>query len=175
MKRRKTLFMMLAAMFLAFGLLLPLLTGANRVLGNLLCLMHLPILLCGFVCGPWWGLAVGVITPLLRSLLFGAPPVPTCLFMAAELAVYGFLSGLLYRLLPKKLPFLYVALIVAMLAGRAVNGIVQLLVTGAEAYTLPYFLTTNFANAWLGILVQIVLIPLIVGALTRAKKLPIEK
>ena len=97
----------------------------------MLCPMHIPALLCGFVCGWGWGLAVGFIAPLLRSVLFGMPDMfPTAVSMAFELAAYGLFSGLLYQLLPKKRSNIYVSLILAMLGGRIVWGIAMTIISG---------------------------------------------
>ena len=41
----------LAAMFLAAGLVLPFVTGQIPQIGSMLLPMHLPVLLCGLVCG----------------------------------------------------------------------------------------------------------------------------
>ena len=79
-----------SALYLAIALVLPFLTGQIPQIGSMLCPMHIPALLCGFVCGWGWGLAVGFIAPLLRSVLFGMPDMfPTAVSMAFELAVYG--------------------------------------------------------------------------------------
>ena len=84
----------LAALFLALAFVLPMVTGHLPQVGNMLCPMHFPILLCGFVLGGPWGLAVGFAAPLLRSVLFGMPPMfPIAISMAFELAVYGAVSG----------------------------------------------------------------------------------
>ena len=88
--------LILAAMFLALAMVLPILTGQLQQTGNALCPMHILVLLCGFFCGPWYALAVGAIAPLLRFLLFGMPPLmPIGIAMCFELATYGFVSGLL--------------------------------------------------------------------------------
>ncbi len=167
--------MIYAALCLALCMVLPFLTANNPMLGNVFCLMHIPVLLCGFICGPWWGLAVGAIAPLLRSVTIGMPPLfPTAVAMAFELAVYGLISGLLYRALPKKPWALFVALIVAMLAGRLVSGAVQFAFLGLfhTKYSMQTFLTASFVTPWPGILIQIVLIPAIVLALDKAGLLP---
>ena len=92
-----------AALYLAIALVLPFVTGQIPQIGEALCPMHIPVLLCGFVCGWPYGLAVGLVAPLLRSALFGMPRLfPTAVAMTPELAVYGALAGLCYRLLPKK-------------------------------------------------------------------------
>ncbi|MBQ4316955.1 MAG: ECF transporter S component, partial [Clostridia bacterium] len=48
-----------SSMFLALALLLPFLTAQIKPFGSALCPMHLPVILCGFICGPSWGMAVG--------------------------------------------------------------------------------------------------------------------
>ena len=104
-----------SALYLAIALVLPFLTGQIPQIGSMLCPMHIPALLCGFVCGWPWGLAVGFIAPLLRSALFGMPTMfPAAVAMAFELAAYGAVAGLLYRVLPKRTGCIYVALIAAM-------------------------------------------------------------
>ena len=93
--------------------------------------MRSPVLLCGFCCGPWYALAVGLVEPLLRFAFFGMPPLmPTGIAMCFELATYGFVSGLLYKLLPGKKVFTYVTLIAAMLAGRIIWGIARVILAG---------------------------------------------
>ena len=162
--------MVLAAMFLALALTLPFVTGAIPELGNALCPMHIPVLLCGFFCGPWYGLAVGLTAPLLRSVLFGAPPLmPIGIAMSFELAAYGLLSGLLYRILPKRRPYLYVSLLSAMLGGRLVWGAVRVILygLGKSPFGWAAFLSGAFTNAIPGIVVQIVLIPVLVMALEK--------
>ena len=89
---------------LALCLLLPFLTGQIPQVGSMLCPMHIPVLICGLACGWPYGLVVGLIAPIFRSLLFGMPPLfPTATAMAFELAAYGAISGILYLLLPKKI------------------------------------------------------------------------
>ena len=104
--------LVLAALFLALAFVLPLLTGQVPKVGNMLCPMHFPVLLCGFVLGGPWGLAVGFAAPLLRSVLFGMPPMfPVAISMAFELATYGLVSGLLWRRAKHSLPALYAVLL----------------------------------------------------------------
>lgn len=177
MKNKNLLKLTYAAVCLALCLVLPFLTGQIPQIGSKLLPMHIPVLLCGFLCGPVWGCAVGLIAPILRSLLFSMPPLfPTATAMAFELAAYGLLAGLFYRLLPKKTPYLYVALILAMIGGRLVWGLAQTVLMGmtGKSFTLTAFWTGAFANAWPGIILQLVLIPPVVAALKKAKLMPNE-
>jgi len=178
----------LSAMFLALCFVLPYLTGNNYQLGSMLLLMHIPVLLCGFACGWSWGLAVGFIAPLLRSLLVGAPPMPnTAVPMAFELAAYGLFAGLFYHWLSnasfklfgspsekaKTAVALYGSLILAMLLGRVVWGLAKFafisLFIPDGVFTMAMFISGAFVVAWPGILVQLVIIPPIVLALKRLR------
>ena len=157
-------------MLLALALVLPFLTGQIPQIGNLLCPMHIPVLLCGFFCGPWYGLAVGFIAPLLRFAMFGSPPlIPMGVAMCFELATYGLVSALLYRALPKKKTYIYVSLIGAMLAGRAVWGAARVILWGLGKADFGWaaFLTGAFTGAVPGIVLQLVLIPVLVMALNK--------
>ena len=161
-----------SALFLALCLVLPFLTGQIPQIGQMLSPMHIPVLLCGFVCGWGWGLAVGFIAPLLRSVLFGMPALyPTAVAMAFELAAYGALAGILYKAFPKKIPYIYLTLILSMIGGRIVWGIVDfiLLSIGGSQLTMEMFLSAVVLKSVPGIILHIVLIPLIVIALQKAK------
>ena len=162
----------LSAMFLALCMILPFLTGQIPQIGSALAPMHIPVLLCGFICGWPYGLAVGFIAPLLRFMLFGMPPIfPTGIAMAFELATYGLMTGILYKALPKKIPNIYVTLISSMIIGRVVWGIVTFLIAGIRntSFTFNAFMAGAFLNAIPGIIVQIILVPIIVIALKKAK------
>lgn len=154
--------MTLSGLFLALALVMPFLTGQIPQIGSMLCPMHFPVLLCGFFCGGPAGLLVGFIAPLLRSALFGMPPLfPTAFCMAFELAVYGLAAGHLYRLLPKEKWAVYVSLVCAMILGRIVWGIVMMVCVGAE-FGMAAFVAGAVTTALPGIILQLVLIPVIV-------------
>ena len=164
--------LVMAGVCLALCLLLPLLTGQIPQIGSALSPMHIPVLICGFLCGAPYALVVGFIAPLLRSVTFGMPPLfPTATAMAFELAAYGAVSGIMYGLLKKKTINIYVSLIVAMLAGRAVWGVAALICNGiiGNAFTFTAFLAGAFVNAVPGIICHILIIPPIVLGLKKAK------
>lgn len=161
----------IAALCLALCMVLPFLTGQIPEIGSMLCPMHIPVLLCGFLCGPAWAVVVGATAPLLRFVLFGMPPLfPTGVAMCVELATYGAVSGILYQRLPKKPVNIYISLIVAMLSGRIVWGIVQVVLMGLQgsSFTWTAFIASAFTQAIPGIILHIVLIPLIILALQKA-------
>lgn len=160
-----------AALCLALCMVLPLLTGQIPQIGKALSPMHIPVLLCGFLCGWPWGLAVGAIAPVLRSALFGMPALyPDAVCMTFELAAYGAVSGMIYRILPRKPWSVYVALLAAMIAGRIVWGVVKWVLLGlaGSAFTMEMFLAGALLNAIPGIVLHIVLIPIVVLALEKA-------
>lgn len=162
-----------AAVCLALCMLLPFLTGQIPQIGSALSPMHIPVLLAGFLCGPWWAMAVGFVAPMLRHVWLGMPPLITAIAMSFELAAYGLFSGLLYRLLPKKTVNIYVSLIGAMILGRIVWGIAMVVISGVSgsAFTWSAFIAGALLNAVPGIILHIVLIPILVLALKRAKVL----
>ena len=160
----------LAALFLALAFVLPMITGHIPQIGAMLCPMHFPVLLAGFVLGGPWGLAVGFIAPLLRSVIFGMPPLfPTAVSMAFELATYGFVSGVVYRKVKHTLPMTYVTLLTAMVAGRIVWGVVRFILAGLTGSSFPFsaFLSGALLTALPGIIAQLILIPLIITALQK--------
>lgn len=170
--RSRTHQLVLAALFLALAFVLPMITGHVPQIGNMLCPMHFPVLLAGFVLGGPWGLALGFIAPLLRSALFGMPPMyPIAISMAFELATYGLVSGLVWHRVKHTLPMMYAALVSAMVAGRLVWGAVRFVLAGLSGTAFPFsaFLSGALLTAVPGIIAQLILIPLILSALQKAK------
>lgn len=153
----------LSALFMALGLVLPLFTGQLKALGNAFLPMHLPVLLCGLIVGPWHGLVVGLMLPILRHFTFGMPPLyPTAISMAFELATYGFVVGFVYQNSRWKcIIALYESLIIAMITGRIVWGIVQMILLGVngQTFTFQMFIAGAFLNAIPGIVFQLIFIP----------------
>jgi len=160
----------ISAMCAALGVLLPIAFHGGQDAGRIFLPMHLPILLCGLLCGPFYGLACGLIVPLISHLTTGMPPAAMLPVMLCELAVYGLVTGLAGKIRIKN-AFLQtlVPLVSAMLAGRAVMGILNALVFQAGKYSLQIWLTGAFVKALPGIAIQLVLLPLLVTALRRAK------
>ena len=170
--RSRTHQLVLAALFLALAFVLPMITGHVPQIGNMLCPMHFPVLLAGVVLGGPWGLALGFIAPLLRSVLFGMPPMyPIAISMAFELATYGLVSGLVWHRVKHTLPMMYAALVSAMVAGRLVWGAVRFVLAGLSGTAFPFsaFLSGALLTAVPGIIAQLILIPLILSALQKAK------
>lgn len=164
MKTTTTKTLVLAALFLALALVLPFLTGQIPEIGSMLCPMHIPALLCGFFCGWPWGLAMGLIAPVLRSVIFGMPPMfPVAVCMSVELATYGAVSGLLYSKLPRNKVSVYISLLTAMVSGRLVWGIARFLCAGLNPsdFGMAAFWAGAVTTALPGIILQILLIPVL--------------
>lgn len=168
---QRILKMTVSAVCLTLCQLLPFLTGNIPEIGGMLCPMHIPVLLCAYLCGPFWAAGVGVLAPLLRFLLVGMPPLfPTGLAMCLELAAYGLIAGAMYRAMPKKPLFIYGSLLAAMVGGRLVWGAARAVMSGVSnaSFTWAAFMAGAITNALPGIVLQIVLIPVLVMALQKA-------
>lgn len=165
--------MIISALFMGISFVLPFLTGQIPEIGAKLCPMHIPIFLCGYICGWPWGLAVGFIAPLLRSLIFTMPPFfPTAVCMAFKLATCGFVSGLMYKLLPKKKIYLYLSLITAIILGRLVWGAAMFVCMSinGDPFTFSAFISGAFINAIPAIVIQIMAIPVLVPLIEKLIK-----
>lgn len=161
-----------SAMFLALCMILPLITFGSIQLGNAISPMHIPVLICGFVCGWQYGAIVGFIAPLLRYLIFSMPPLfPIGVAMAFELMAYGVLSGLLYRAFPKKNSSIYLALILSMLGGRIVWGTVRYIIAGlgGSEFSFAMFAAGAFVEAIPAIICHIIIVPIVVMAFKKSK------
>ena len=171
MKNTKKL--VLSALFLAIGMVLPLLTGQIKEIGDSLLPMHLAVMLCGAICGLKYGLFVGLVLPIFRSLTFGMPPLdPNAVYMTLELGTYGFVIGALYGSRKKRtVKYTYFCLICAMLCGRIVWGITKAILLGVanKPFGIKAFLVGGFLDAAPGLVLQLILIPTLLSLLERNK------
>lgn len=179
MKKSELNNLIISAMLLAIGLVLPFFTGQIQQIGNMILPMHFPVILCGLICGWKYGLGVGFIMPILRSALFSMPVMyPSAVAMAFELASYGFFVGFLFTKAKWQcIKSLYRCLIMSMVLGRVVWGIAMtvLLGFGADGFTFSAFLSGALLNAIPGIIAQLILIPGIMLALNRTHLVHFKK
>lgn len=162
------------AVCMALCVVLPMALHAIPNAGTLLSPMHLPVLLCGMICGWPYGLACGLIGPMLSSFLTGMPGIGYLPTMMLELAVYGLVTGLMMKLIRtgKLLADIYISLLAAMLSGRIITGIVRALIFSAGSYSWKAWATGYFVSCFPGILLQLILLPVLYLALQKAHLIP---
>ena len=165
--------MTLSALCVALCVVLPIAFHMIPNAGSILLPMHIPVLLCGLVCGWQYGLVCGVLGPLLSSVLTGMPPAAILPSMIVELGFYGCVSGLMMERVHTGILYadLYISLPVAMLVGRVASGIAKALIF-APGTTFAVWATASFVTALPGILVQLIVLPNLIVALTRASLIP---
>ena len=163
----------LGALFAALCVVLPIAFHAIPNAGSIFLPMHIPVLLCGLVCGWPYGLVCGLLGPFLSSLLTGMPPAAMLPSMMVECAVYGAVSGIVLKTVRtgNTTRDLYIALVIAMIAGRVVSGIAKALIL-SPGITMSAWVAASFVTALPGILVQLVVIPLLVNLLIRIRMIP---
>ncbi len=173
MKNKQIKNTVLSAVFLSLGIVLPLFTGQIKEIGDSLLPMHLTVMLCGFFCGPVYAGAVGFLTPVLKSVLTSMPPIyPNAIWMSAELLTYGICVGLFYKIFKKNgVLGIYLSLIPSMLIGRIVWGVCKAILLGSagKTFTIAMFISGGFTDAFLGIAIQLLLIPIIVNIFKKEK------
>lgn len=165
----KTKKLTLTAMCLALGVILPQAFHMIPNAGNIFLPMHIPVLICGFICGPFYGLTVGIITPCLSHIIFSMPPAMILGQMIVELGVYGLCTGLLNQIITinNELLKYYLVLIISMVVGRITYGICNALLFKAGNYSLSIWLSAAFIKGLPGIIIQLVLIPTIVKTIKK--------
>ncbi len=163
----------LAALCAALCVVLPIAFHAIPNAGSIFLPMHIPVLLCGMVCGWPYGLICGLMGPLLSSVLTMMPPAAMLPGMMVECATYGAVSGLILKFVRtgKLTADLYIALTAAMIAGRIVSGIAKALIFTPDL-TMSAWIAASFVTALPGIVVQLVAIPLLVSLLIKTHQIP---
>ncbi len=156
----------------AMCVVLPIAFHAIPNAGSVMLPMHIPVLLCGLVCGWPYGLVCGLIGPLLSSFT-GMPPLSILPSMMVECGVYGMVTGLMMKYVRtgKSVADLYISMLAAMVLGRVVAGFAKALIfaPGTPAFA---WVTTSLVMGIPGIVIQLIVMPLMIAALTKAKLVP---
>lgn len=165
----------ITAVCIAMCYILPLVfhaVGAGAVFSP----MHIPVLLCGLICGSGYGLFCGLAGPVLSCVLSGMPSATQLIYFLPELMLYGFLTGLVMKLVHTKklLPDLYIALAAAMLVGRIAGGVAQALfyLGSGQTFTFAAIAAGYFVATLPGIICHLIVIPLLVMVLIKARLIP---
>lgn len=164
----------ITAVCIALAVVLPQAFHAIPNAGAVYSPIHIPVLLCGLICGWQYGLLCGIAGPLLSTLITGMPPVAIMPAMMVECAVYGVVSGLLMKFVRtgKVYGDLYISLISAMILGRVAAGAAKAFIFARGSITLAAWAGAYFVTGMPGIIIQLVLLPSVVYALMKANLIP---
>ena len=159
----------------ALCVVLPMAFHAIQNAGTIFLPMHIPVQLCGLMCGWPFGFICGILGPLLSSLLTGMPPAAMLPPMMVECGVYGLVTGLMMRYVRtgRLLPDLYISMLAAMVLGRTVSGLAKALIFTPGIAPFAW-VTTSLVSGIPGIVIQLLLMPLVIFALTRARLIPVR-
>lgn len=158
----------------ALCLVLPMAFHSVPNAGTVFLPMHIPVFLCGLVCGWPYGLACGLLGPTISSLT-GMPPMAILPSMMIECGTYGLVAGLMMRFLRTRSSTadLYISMVTAMVLGRTVAGISKSLFFSPG--TAPFaWVSTSLVAGIPGICIQLIILPATVFALTRARLIPVR-
>lgn len=163
------------AAFIALCYILPLVFHATGV-GSAFSPMHIPVLMCGLICGSGYGLFCGIAGPVLSSVLSGMPSTTQLIYFVPELMLYGFVSGFTMKRVhtKRRITNIYISLIVAMVAGRIVGGIVKMLfyLGSGQTFTFVTIVISYFVSTLPGIICHLIVIPILVATLMKARLIP---
>lgn len=167
--------MTLAAVCVALCVVLPIAFHSIPNAGSVFLPMHIPVLVCGLICGWPYGLVCGLMGPLLSSAITGMPPIAILPAMMVECGVYGLVAGLMLKFLRtgKTYADLYIALVAAMLAGRVASGIAKALIF-TPGLAMSAWVASSFVTALPGIVIQLVFLPSVVFMLMKAGIIPVR-
>ncbi len=164
----------ITAVCIALCYVIPLMFHGIQNAGSIFCPMHIPVFICGLICGWPYGLLCGIAGPMLSSALTAMPPVAILPSMMVELAVYGAAAGLMMKLVHTKSTYadLYISLITAIVCGRVLAGVAKALIFAKGSYSMAAWVAANVVTSWPGTVIQLVFIPSIVFALMKANLIP---
>ena len=164
----------ITAVCIALCYVIPLMFHGIQNAGSIFCPMHIPVFICGLICGWQYGLLCGIAGPALSSALSGMPPVAILPSMMVELAAYGTAAGLMMKLVRTKSTYadLYISLIVAIVCGRVLAGLAKALIFARGSYSISAWIAGSVVTSWPGTVIQLVFIPTIVFALMKSHLIP---
>ena len=166
--------LVITALCMAMCVVLPFAFHMIPDFGSIFSPIHIPVLICGIICGWQYGLVCGVMGPLLSSVITNMPPLGYLPPMLVELAFYGFCTGLCMKLVRTKKYIInvYISLICAMLLGRVIAGLAKAWFFMAGNFSFAMWIESYFIVSLPGIVIHLLLIPAVVLALKNAKVLP---
>lgn len=158
----------LAGMFVALGVLMPIGFHFFLATGPVFLPMHIPVLAAGIVLGPVYGGIVGILSCVISSFATGMPVFAKLPFMAVELFCYGAAAGICsYKNLN-----VYLTLVISIVFGRIIYGI--MLTLGMLLFGLhispAVMVISAFITGLPGIALQIILVPAIVFTVKKGVK-----
>ena len=164
----------ITAVCIALCYVIPLMFHGIQNAGSIFCPMHIPVFICGLICGWQYGLLCGIAGPALSSALSGMPPVAILPSMMVELAAYGTAAGLMMKLVRTKSTYadLYISLIIAIVCGRVLAGLAKALIFARGSYSMSAWIAGSVVTSWPGTVIQLVFIPTIVFALMKSHLIP---
>lgn len=164
----------ITAVCIALCYVIPLMFHGIQNAGSIFCPMHIPVFICGLICGWQYGLLCGIAGPALSSALSSMPPVAILPSMMVELAAYGTAAGLMMKLVRTKSTYadLYISLIAAIVCGRVLAGLAKALIFARGSYSMSAWIAGSVVTSWPGTVIQLVFIPTIVFALMKSHLIP---
>lgn len=164
--------MVTAAICVSMCVVLPIAFHSIPNAGTILLPMHIPVLLCGLLCGWPYGLVCGLLGPFISSFT-GMPPLSVLPSMMVECGMYGLVTGLGMKFVRtgKTTADLYISMITAMILGRIVAGLAKALIFTPGVAPFAW-VTTSLVAGIPGIVIQLVVMPTLVLSLTKAKLIP---
>lgn len=168
----------LAGLFVAIGIILPVVLGSVAPeVGSVISPMHIPVLLCGYICGKKYGAVVGVSLPFIKIMVYGVPPLHVVIPMAIELAGYGFFAGYFNEKMGDSIKGIYKSLTCSMVIGRILYGVAKYIVYSyglfgfaGGKYTLLMFLMSGAVLGGIpAIISHLIVIPCILQAVKKRK------
>lgn len=167
---KKTNKITMSAVLIALGIILPTIFHATGISGKIFLPMHIPVLIGGLILGGGLGLVIGILLPIANHLILGMPPVPILYTMIFELAIYGLMTGVLYKNIKMNL---IPSLVCGMLLGRVASAIgffVLTYINTGQLGSFKLFLNGAFVIALPGIIIQLILIPIIVRQYEKSRQ-----
>lgn len=166
-ERNNTKKLVIGGLLLALGIIIPSIFHLTGIPGKVFLPMHIPVLIGGFLLPPGLALLLGMLTPLLNSLVTGMPElIPMGVIMVFELGIYGLMASLMYRRF--KLPSV-ISLIISMVVGRIMAGLTVFILAAFFAIQLdPMIFIIGGVTAGIpGIVVQLIFIPSLIHAIVK--------
>lgn len=131
--------------------------------------MYLPVLIGGCLLGTWWGLGIGIASPVVSFLmtLAAGNPMPAAArlpFMIVELAVFAVISGLFSKKIAQNAWMAFPAVLLAQVSGRAVFMALGAIFQSVTPFTAAV-IWSQIQTGLVGTVLQAVLVPFIVMGL----------
>lgn len=136
--------------------------------------MQFPVLICGFICGPFLSILTGILGAVFSRLFTGEPVDAELFAFVIELCSYGFFIDLFFRHIRTGHLYadLYVSLSLSLIIGKLLAGFTRAIMDDPSFFTPKVWYDYYFVTPFFTLVLELFLVPFLIVEMQHFKLIP---